>query len=54
MKVQVQLKETAESIEHDVVNTYQKGSFFCLYCKDGTVYKYPIDNIWRVVQPYKE
>ena len=50
-KVRIHLKETSQTIEHDYVNTYQKGDLFCVY--DGKqVYKYPIQNIWRVIEEY--
>ena len=38
----------------DVVNAYEKGSFYCVYTEDGRVQKYPIANIWRVVEDYPE
>lgn len=51
MKVRIHLIETSQEILHTADNTYQKGAFFCV--KVGTaVYKYPIANIWRVVEDY--
>ena len=52
--VSVQLKETSQPIRHEgIVNTYQKGDFYCVY--DGTyTYKYPIPNIWRIKEEYGE
>lgn len=50
--IEVWLKETSQPIIYPyVVNAYQKGDFYCIY--DGLkVYKYPIANIWRVVEIY--
>lgn len=51
MKVIIYLKETSQSIEYSARNTYQKGDMYCVY--DGKlVYKYPIQNIWRIVEDY--
>ncbi len=54
MKVEVWLKETSEPIIYmDYINTYQKGDFYCIRMRD-IVIKYPIDNIWRIIETYKE
>ena len=51
--VSVHLKETSQPIIHDnVINTYQKGSFFILYTDDEKSFKYPVANIWRVIEDY--
>ena len=52
-KVAIQLKETSQAIEHYYTNTYEKGNFYCVY-DAGTqqVYKYPINNIWRIIEDY--
>jgi len=51
--VKVQLNQTSQPIIHDnVVNTYQKGAFYCVYTQDEVVFKYPICSIWRVVEKY--
>jgi hypothetical protein len=51
--VSIQLKESSEPIVHEhVKNTYQKGRFYCVYCDVEQVYKYPIANIWRVLEVY--
>ena len=54
MIVIVELKETSQYIEYEKVkNTYQKGSFYCIYPnKDGLVEKIPINNIFRVKETY--
>ncbi len=53
MKVTVQLKETSQYIVHDADNTYQKGDLFCVRVGDF-VYKYPIANIFRIVESYSK
>jgi hypothetical protein len=51
LNVSIHLKETSQSISHQAVNTYTKGPFFCVF--DGErVFKYPVNNIWRVVEDY--
>jgi len=51
--VSVQLTESSQPIVHkNVLNTYQKGSLWCVYAEDELVYKYPIVNIWRIVESY--
>ena len=52
MKVEVQLLSTSQAIVHDnVINSYQKGDLFCVY-ESNKVYKYPIGNIFRIVEDY--
>ena len=53
--IRIWLKETSQVIEHRFINTYQKGDMFCICTSDETgkfVYKYPIQNIFRVVEDY--
>jgi hypothetical protein len=53
MKVQIWLKETSQPIEYDAFNTYEKGSFYCVYeRKTGLVWKYPVSMIFRVAEDY--
>lgn len=53
--VKLHLEDQSEPVLHeDVVNTYEKGSFFCIYQKNEKVYKYPIVHIWRVTEAYGE
>lgn len=55
MRVRVQLKETAQPVVHDnALNAYTKGPFYCVYVTGETVYKYPLADIWRVVEDYGE
>ncbi len=34
----------------NVHNCYQKGDFYCVMQTDGTVRKFPIQNIWCVTE----
>lgn len=52
IKVHINLKETSQEIVHQANNTYQKGDLFCVRV-GSEVFKYPIANIWRVVEEYK-
>jgi len=52
INVKISLTETSQTIEHDAKNTYTKGPFYCVYMPDGTVFKYPVSNIWRVTEEY--
>ena len=52
MKVSIQLKESTQPIEHEFINTYQKGDFYTVYTVDEKSYKYPIANIWRIMEDY--
>lgn len=52
MKALVYLTETSQPIIHYFINTYTKGPFYCVYTIDEVVFKYPIRNIWRVVEDY--
>lgn len=52
MKLKVHLLSQARPIEYeDVTNEYTKDGLFCVYM--GTVvHKYPLVNIFRVVEEY--
>ena len=52
LRVSVQLKETAQPIEHEALNAYTKGPFYCVYVSGDSVYKYPLADIWRVKEDY--
>jgi len=53
MKVIVHLKTQSQPIEYsDVVNTYQKGDLFCVYREDETVHKFPVGDLFRVIEDY--
>lgn len=50
--VWVQLNEASQPIEHDAINTYVKGPLFCVYEGNNRTVKYPVANIWRVIEEY--
>jgi hypothetical protein len=53
MKIFVQMKDANQPLVHDFINAYEKGSFLCVVTEDGAkVFKYPIENIWRVIEDY--
>lgn len=51
-KVEVWLMETSEPLVHDAKHTYTKGLLYCIYCENGSVVKYPIDHLFRVIEDY--
>ena len=51
-KVEVWLYETSEPLVHEAKSTYTKGPLYCVYCTDGNVVKYPVQNIFRVFEGY--
>lgn len=53
--VKIWLKETSNAIVYkNVDNTYEKGSFYCLHTVEKVAIKYPIANIWRVVEDHTD
>lgn len=51
--IEVWLMETSLPITHiNVENAYTKGKLYCVMHKDNTVWKYPIQNIFRVKESY--
>lgn len=53
MKVQIRLKDSSQPIEREnVVNTYEKGNFYCLYLESELVKKYPLADIFDVTEDY--
>ena len=54
MEVSIQLKESSQPIKHEFINTYTKGQLYCVYTHDQRTYKYPLSNIWRIVEDYGE
>jgi len=46
-------KQTDMQYEHnEVVNTYQKGDLYIVYTSNEKSYKYPIADIFRVIEDY--
>jgi len=53
VEVSVHLKDQSQPIVYqNVLNTYEKWSFYCVYCEGEKVYKHPIVDIWRVKEGY--
>lgn len=51
LRIGVHMKDQSQPVEHmSVKNAYVKGPFYCVYCHDEMVYKYPVINIWRVTE----
>jgi hypothetical protein len=52
-QVKVHLKTQSQPIEYkDVVNTFQKGSLYCLYLSTEVSVKFPIADIFRIEEDY--
>lgn len=51
-RTSIHLMLTEQPIDHDCVNAYQKGAFYCVQLPNDKVVKYPMRNIWRVVEDY--
>ena len=52
LDIKIDLIETSQSIEFEnAKNAYSKGPFYCVYI-EGKVHKFPLANIWRVVETY--
>jgi hypothetical protein len=55
MKVKIRLKNTSQQIEYEkVINTYEKGQFYCLYLDNETVKKFPIIELFDITEDYGE
>lgn len=55
MTVSVHLKAQSQQIDYiDVINAYTKDGLYCIYTKDELVYKYPIIDIFRIIESYKK
>jgi hypothetical protein len=53
MNVEIWLKETSQSLKHpNTTNTYTKGPLYVVFVDKDNVYKYPLDNIWRIKESY--
>jgi hypothetical protein len=51
MKSEVHLTSQSKPIVHkDVLNAYIKNGMYCLLFEDMSVYKYPMINIFRVIE----
>ena len=54
MVVRIHNKDQSQAMVFDGIdNAYIKAGFYCLVNRDkNTVQKFPIENIFRVVEPY--
>jgi hypothetical protein len=52
INVSVRLKETSQPLVFRAKNTYEKGSFFCIFQDNGTVKKIPIASIFDIDEDY--
>ncbi|AUR85789.1 hypothetical protein NVP1081O_054 [Vibrio phage 1.081.O._10N.286.52.C2] len=51
MIVSVHLLSQAVAVTHEnVKNAYTKDALYCVMLKSGVVYKYPLCNIFRIVE----
>lgn len=52
MKIKIHLLSQSNPIEHntDVLNAYTKDGLYCVLKTDKTVYKYPLVNIFRIIE----
>lgn len=53
MRVSIHLLSQSKPIEREAINAYTKDSMFCVYLANGRVEKYPLVNIFRVVEDYR-
>ena len=54
MKVSVHTKDQAKPVIYEsAVNAYFKDSVYCIKISATTVHKYPIMNIWRIVEHHE-
>lgn len=52
--IELWLKDTSDPILYNALSTYTKGFFFCIRDNNNKVHKYPIMNIFRVVEDYDQ
>ena len=53
IKVTIHLKTQSQPIEYtEVINTFQKGDFYVIYTVGEKSHKYPIADIFRVIEDY--
>lgn len=49
MTIEVHLYSQSQAVKLEKVhNTYQKGTLYCVMLEDGTVYKFPLEHIFRI------
>lgn len=53
IQVSVHLKEQSQPIVYEEVkNTYTKGPFYCVYTANEESHKFPVSDIFRVIEDY--
>jgi len=53
MKVEVHLLSQSKSIVYEkVINAYTKDGMYCVYKENKLVDKYPMVNIFRIIETY--
>ena len=53
MKIEIHLLSQSKAIVFEnVKNAYTKDGMYCIYSQDGFVHKYPMINIFRVIEQY--
>lgn len=51
MKVTIHLQYQSQPLIYsDVKNCYQKGSLYCVLLEDESIHKFPINNIFRIIE----
>ncbi|CAL9961136.1 hypothetical protein VPHK567_0058 [Vibrio phage K567] len=51
MIIAVHLLSQAKPVTHEhVKNAYTKDGLYCVMLKSGTIYKYPLVNIFRITE----
>ena len=51
--IQIHLVSQSKAIKYkDAKNAYTKDGMYCVYLADETVHKYPMVNIFRVIESY--
>ena len=53
INVTVRLHTTSQSLKFKAKNTYEKGSFYCIYQESGIVKKIPISTIFDIDEEYQ-
>jgi hypothetical protein len=52
-KIEVHLLSQSHPVEHiNPANAYTKDGLFCVYTEFNKVYKYPLVNIFRIIEDY--
>lgn len=53
MKIEIHLLSQAKpKVYENAVNAYTKDGMYCVYLEDRKVHKFPMVNIFRVVEDY--